>query len=160
MKSQWVIRKFKKNKAVRTIVHYPDLRVKTIWCIPKDNLITIDKRTYRCDTKVDYFSLWNGIPTFTYKYDRVEPIRVDDKQDSQMTSDEFNVAINNKVVEEIFRASDKKMDLITIAIFAMVAIAIIVAVAGFFLYKEMQSMKDMLDNLNKFFGIGGVASGS
>lgn len=159
MANQWFIKTFKKNRAVRAIIHYPDHRVRSFWAIPKENLITIAEKTYRCDTRVDYFNIWNGIPCFTYIVDQVEPVRLDEETPSKMSSDEFNVAINNRVVREVFAAADKKMDLITAVIVGMVAVVIIVGIAGYFIYQEMQTMKTSLDLLKDYFGITGIQGG-
>lgn len=146
--SQWTIKHFKKKKAVRCIIYYPEKRVRIYWAIPKDDLVTIKGKVYSCDSTKHYFSLLNGIPTFTYLVNKPEPLLVDDIKNSPiMSSAEFNVAINNRVVKDIFTSADKKLDLVLAVIVGMVAVVLIVGVAGYFLYQKMEAFGVSLDEI-------------
>jgi hypothetical protein len=149
IKNEWIIKHFLKNKAIRAIIHFPDHRIRLYWILPKDGLITINDKTYSCDANRDYFSLLKGIPTFTYQVDKIEPLRFDDIKASAYSAAEYNTAINNKVIRDIFSANDKKTDLVTAVIVGMVAVVLIVGVAGFFLYKEIESIKIAMAELRE-----------
>ncbi len=145
--NQWLIKRFYKNKAIRAIIHYPDHRIRIYWCIPVNGLVTINEKTYSCDANRDYFSLFNRIPTFTYQVDKIEPLRFDDIQPSAYSAAEYNTAINNKIVRDIFSASDKKTDLVTAVIVGMAAIVLILGVVAFFLYKEIENIKAAMEEM-------------
>ena len=149
IKNEWVIKHFCKNKAIRAIIHYPDHRIRLYWCIPINGNVTINNKTYSCDANRDYFSLLNRIPTFTYQVDKIEPLRFDDIEPSAYSAAEYNTAINNKIVRDIFSASDKKTDLVTSVIVGMVAIVLIVGVAAFFMYKEIESIKTVIAEIRE-----------
>jgi len=150
IKNEWLIKHFYKNKAIRAIIHYPDHRIRLYWCIPVNGNVTINNKTYSCDANRDYFSLFNRIPTFTYQVDKIEPLRFDDIKPSAYSASEYNTAINNKIVRDIFSANDnKKMDLVSAVIVGMVAIVLIVGVAMFFLYKEVEALKTMIAEIRE-----------
>lgn len=152
---QWFIKTFQKSKAIRAIIHYPDKRVRTFWAIPKEDLITIDGRTYRCNTEIDYYNIWEGIPTFTYAVDKIEPIRLDNQKASLMTTNEFNVALNNKIVRDIFSSTDKKLDPVTIT---LIALFVMIGLVGFAIWKfneQLDIIKKMIENIYNYLGIGG-----
>jgi hypothetical protein len=52
-------------------------------------------------------------------------------------------------VRDIFSASDKKTDLVTSVIVGMVAIVLIVGVAAFFMYKEIESIKTVIAEIRE-----------
>lgn len=144
---QWAIKKFKKNKVIRAIVHYPNKRSKAFWLIPKGEIVTIEGGSYRCNTEKDYFTLMDGIPTFTYQFNKVEPIRVDDQTPSIMNAQEYNTAINNKVVQDIFNASDKKLDMMMILVVGIVAMAVIMIIGFYFLNDKVQGLYSYIETI-------------
>lgn len=146
-KSQFVIRKFHKNEAIITIMFYPDKRAKLRWAIPKGNMVDLDGGTYRCDTEKDDFGLIKGVPTFCYFYNQVEPVAISKTKPSLMTSSEFNVAINNKVVQEIFLASNKKMDIMNMILLGGVALIVVIGIGFYFLFDKMSTMATTIENL-------------
>lgn len=148
MASQWMIKKFHKKKAIRVFIYYPDRKIRLYWAIPKSDIVTVNGKAYNCDASRFYFTMHNRIPTFTYLVDRPEPLTIDDLKNSPvMSSEEYNVAVNNRVIKEIFNSADKKMDLVTAVIVGMVAVVLVVGIAGFFVYKEIESLKTSLDEI-------------
>lgn len=148
-KNQWFIKKFHRNKAVITIMHYPNKRTKVRYAIPEGENVYIDGGVYRCNTEKDYFSLLNGIPCFTYQFNKVEPVRIDGEKPSSMSADEYNTAINSKVVEAIFNATDKKMDLVMAIIIGLVATAIITLLGFFYMNDKLNDIFDFIKQFNE-----------
>lgn len=160
--NQFIIKKFYKNKAVITIMHFPNKRVKILWAIPDGDLVKIHGGVYQCDaSKQDTYSILNGVPVFTYYHNKVEALKVNGDKSSLMTASEYNTAIDNKVVQEIFLASNKKMDLISAIIMGGIALIIVMAIGFYFLFDKVGSLQTLINDLKTYIETisGGVSVG-
>lgn len=150
MKSQFLIKHFYKNIAIRCMIFGTDKRVHLYWAIPKDSVVTINGRSYSCNADKDYCTFYKGIPTFVYNVERMEALNLADiKANPNMNSKDYNTAINNTVAQQIFNAGDKKVDLITACIIGMMAMVLIVAVAGYFMYQKFGDLSTQLTEIRE-----------
>jgi hypothetical protein len=133
MKNQFMLKNFYKNKSVILTIHYPDHRVKTIWRLPNvddKKTASYDNCRYLIDTETEYFSLSNGVPLFTYKYNEIKPMNVLKDVISATTSEEFEKTSNNTFFKQMHDAQTKGSDIN----WSMYALLAIIAVGGILIY--------------------------
>ena len=124
MASQWYIKNFKKEQAVKMIYVGNDKRIIIRWLIPENNTITYNNKSYMLHPNKMF--IHKGTPSLFINFKDAEPLDPLDKSNQIYSADDFNTAISSKVGQELFEASKPKTlaDLGTIiSILSLVALA-------------------------------------
>lgn len=124
MASQWYIKNFKKEQAVKMIYVGNDKRIIIRWLIPENNTITYNNKSYMLHPNKMF--IHKGTPSLFINFKDAEPLDPLDKSNQIYSADDFNTAISSKVGQELFEASKPKTlaDLGTIiSILSLVGVA-------------------------------------
>jgi len=106
MASQWYIKNFKKNEAVKMFYVGNDKRIIVKWMLVENNTITHNNKSYMLHP--DKMFIHKGTPSIFINYKDAEPLNPLDKQHQVYSADDFNTAISSKVGQELFEASKPK----------------------------------------------------
>jgi|TARA_Y100000033_G_C2726975_1_gene101402 hypothetical protein len=142
MASQWYIKNFKKDEAIKMIYTGSDKRIIIRWLIPENNTITYNNKSYMLHPKKMF--IHKGTPTVYINYKDAEPLDVLDKNNQVYTPDDFNTAISSKVGQELFEASKPK---------GLESIAPIISIASllgviYIAYTMQNSFTELRDTIN------------
>lgn len=100
---------FNKDKAIKAIIFTKDKRIKTYYCKPEGNTITIKEKSYTLNEQ-DWF-INDGFPTYIFNDSDAQPKNpLTNKAVPVMSPDDFNTAISSRVAKEIFDASGRGLD--------------------------------------------------
>ena len=124
MASQWYIKNFKKEQAVKMIYVGNDKRIIIRWLLPENNTITYNNKSYMLHPNKMF--IHKGTPSIFINFKDAEPLDPLDKSNQVYSADDFNTAISSKVGQELFEASKPKTlaDLGTIiSILSLVGVA-------------------------------------
>jgi len=124
MASQWYIKNFKKEQAVKMIYVGNDKRIIIRWLLPENNTITYNNKSYMLHPNKMF--IHKGTPSLFINFKDAEPLDPLDKSNQIYSADDFNTAISSKVGQELFEASKPKTlaDLGTIiSILSLVGVA-------------------------------------
>ena len=124
MASQWYIKNFKKEQAVKMIYVGNDKRIIIKWLLPENNTITYNNKSYMLHPNKMF--IHKGTPSIFINFKDAEPLDPLDKSNQVYSADDFNTAISSKVGQELFEASKPKTlaDLGTIiSILSLVGVA-------------------------------------
>jgi hypothetical protein len=124
MASQWYIKNFKKEQAVKMIYVGNDKRIIIKWLLPENNTITYNNKSYMLHPNKMF--IHKGTPSLFINFKDAEPLDPLDKSNQIYSADDFNTAISSKVGQELFEASKPKTlaDLGTIiSILSLVGVA-------------------------------------
>ena len=129
---------FKKNEILRVQVIDELSRMKTFYIktsIKDGKALSIDGRTYILDK--DSVFMNEGIPTVLFSYKNFNPKNIEagseelrplliHEEDSNITPSELNTMLDNKIVEDMFRANkdQKKEDLMFFSIMGIGAVVL------------------------------------
>ena len=148
MASQWYIKQFKKQEAVKMFYVGSDKRVIVRWMLPENNTITHDNKSYMLHP--DKMFIHMGTPAIFINYKDAEPLDPLDLEKQHIYSaNDFNTAISSKVGQELFEASKPKTlgDLGTIiSILSLVAI-------GYLVYLMNQNFADLITQIDELRSI-------
>ena len=106
MASQWYIKNFKKEQAVKMIYVGNDKRIIIRWLIPENNTITYNNKSYMLHPNKMF--IHKGTPSLFINFKDAEPLDPLDKSNQIYSADDFNTAISSKVGQELFEASKPK----------------------------------------------------
>lgn len=106
MASQWYIKNFKKEQAVKMIYVGNDKRIIIRWLLPENNTITYNNKSYMLHPNKMF--IHKGTPSIFINFKDAEPLDPLDKSNQVYSADDFNTAISSKVGQELFEASKPK----------------------------------------------------
>lgn len=106
MASQWYIKNFKKEQAVKMIYVGNDKRIIIRWLLPENNTITYNNKSYMLHPNKMF--IHKGTPSIFINFKDAEPLDPLDKSNQIYSADDFNTAISSKVGQELFEASKPK----------------------------------------------------
>jgi len=106
MASQWYIKNFKKEQAVKMIYVGNDKRIIIRWLLPENNTITYNNKSYMLHPNKMF--IHKGTPSIFINFKDAEPLDPLDKSSQVYSADDFNTAISSKVGQELFEASKPK----------------------------------------------------
>jgi len=106
MASQWYIKNFKKEQAVKMIYVGNDKRIIIRWLLPENNTITYNNKSYMLHPNKMF--IHKGTPSLFINFKDAEPLDPLDKSNQIYSADDFNTAISSKVGQELFEASKPK----------------------------------------------------
>lgn len=145
---QWIIKRFRKKKAVRIYIINEDRRVHHYWAIPIDGNVTIQDMSFKL-TKDDYL-LKDNIPTYFFNYKNATPLNLYSNKEVILTAQDFNLAIDTHVARDVFMATMKsKLSGDTLLILGGMVIGFLAV--GYFLNDKLDAINNTLEAL----GIGG-----
>lgn len=145
---QWIIKRFRKKKAVRLYIINENRRVHHYWTIPIDGNVTIGGTSFKL-TKDDYL-LKDNIPTYFFNYKSAGPLNLYENSKVILTPEDFNLAIDTHVARDIFMATMKsKISPDTLIILGAMAVGFLAV--GYFLNDKLDAINRTLEAL----GIGG-----
>jgi len=124
MASQWYIKNFKKEQAVKMIYVGNDKRIIIRWLLPENNTITYNNKSYMLHPNKMF--IHKGTPSIFINFKDAEPLDPLEQSNQIYSADDFNTAISSKVGQELFEASKPKTlaDLGTIiSILSLVGVA-------------------------------------
>lgn len=148
----WLIRK----KVVKAVIYQSDKRIKTYYQIPKDNTITINKKTFIINDD-DFYLDKDNIPTYLYQHNSTEPINPHDLKKSVLTPDYYNTAINSHVARDIFEATKGGMDLATLSLVVSVITLAVSGIGLYMVYKNLGEISQQVNKINEMIKlIGGI----
>ena len=142
MPSQWYIKQFKKQEAVKMFYVGSDKRIIVKWMLPENNTITHNNKSYMLHP--DKMFIHGGVPSVFINYKDAEPLDPLDKNHYIYSADDFNTAISSKVGQELFEASKPK-GLENIG--GIVSIITLLAV-GYLVYLMNQNFTNLQDQIN------------
>lgn len=148
MASQWYIKQFKKDQAVKMFYIGSDKRVIVKWMIPENNSITHENKSYLLTPEKMF--IHKGIPSVFINYKDAEPLDPLDKSNKHIYSaDDFNTAISSKVGEELFAASKPK----TLENLGGILGLITLLAVGYLVYLMNQNFTDLQEQINQLLQI-------
>lgn len=154
---QWFIKKFQKKSAVKCLVLYPEKRLKTFWAIPHDGIVKVADKAFVVN-ETDFF-LSNGIPTYIYDINNVEPKNPYEKDNlgKVMSPTSFDTAISARVAREIFEASAGAMDKATIGLILTGMAIMISGVLGYMILSNIAELSVLVTEIREVLrSIGGM----
>lgn len=101
---QWFIKTFKKKQAVIVYLVNEERRFRKYWVIPNSSG-EVFVGNYAFVLNKDSMMLQNNIPTYVYNIKNADPINLTKKRTRHMTAEEFHLAIDNHVAQDIIKAS-------------------------------------------------------
>lgn len=145
---QWIIKRFRKKKAVRLYVIDENRRVHHYWTIPSDGNVTIGNLSFKL-TKDDYL-LKDNIPTYFFNHKDAEPLNLFTDKKILLSPQDFNLAIDTHVARDVFMATMKnKISPDTLIILGGMFLGLLAV--GYFLNDKLDAINQTLEAL----GIGG-----
>lgn len=145
---QWIIKRFRKKRAVRIYVITEDRRVHHYWTIPVDGNVKIKGLSFKL-TKDDYL-LKDNIPTYFFNDKDAEPLNLYSDKKILLSPQDFNLAIDTHVARDVFSATmKKKISPDTLIILGGMFIGLLAV--GYFLNDKLDAINKTLEAL----GIGG-----
>ncbi|MDY0292680.1 MAG: hypothetical protein RBR02_10145 [Desulfuromonadaceae bacterium] len=148
--SNFVNKHFKKKKSIKLLIHYPDHTSKEFWVIPKNNAVTVDKKTFIIDSE-NIFYMKNR-RCYMYKYDTVAPINpLNFTAKLNMTSEGLYQYAETRVFDSLMKATGSmdKLFMISIGLSIMSLLGLI------FMFTTLSdSLKEIREALEAF-RIGG-----
>lgn len=147
----WFLKTFKADKLVKVVVAFEDGRTKTFYEIPNEDGTVILSPTLAVLLKEDcrMISGKKNYPTyyFTYKsagaYQLINLNKPDKKIDIPYDAKDFSTAIDNKIAEQVFKASNTGMfykD--TFMILAIVVLCFLIF--GYYMNMQLESIIDII----------------
>lgn len=101
---QWVIKTFKKKQAVRIYIVNEENRLRSYWVIPNPSGEVIIG-SYAFKLSKDAMVLQNNVPTYVFNTKNADPINLVKKRTRHMTAEDFHLAIDSHVAQDIIKAS-------------------------------------------------------
>ena len=149
--SQWTIKTFHKNKAVLIRIATDDHREKTYWGIPVNNQVDIKGiGTFVLNDK-DFYLNSKRIPVYYFNTEHLSPINMKTTQVSQMTPIDLLTMKDANIAQQIFSASQNKMNIGMIGI--MLSILSLIGIGAVY-YLLQQDIAKILEILKL---VGGVS---
>ena len=127
---QWIIKNFKRKKAVIIHLVHEDGHYTKHWCLPhKDNVVRITDtdNTTVINRESMMLSTKHNVPTFVVHYSNCEVMHLDDTRKSHYTSDELQLIIDNNEIDKAIKASsgnkmsNETLILLVIVVFGFIA---------------------------------------
>ena len=145
--SNWVNKNFRKSRAVKVLIHYPDHRVMTHYVIPKGDYITVGKATFVID-KTKVYNDEKRFPVLIYKYDDIEPQTPFDVLDINRkpvkTPSELYTQSENNLAQEFIRGMRGGFDFNMIILIVLGVIVFAMAFGFYTLYNEIKDVKEVI----------------
>ena len=148
----WYLKTFKKSEIVRLCVYEKSKHIRNYYVIPQGNTATINKRSYIINDK-DFYLDADSIITYTYREDSVEPVNPFDSKRSVMSQEEFNVAIDNKIIRDLVQSTGGGMDMATISMMIAVVSLLGIIFVGYMVYEQQTLINEMREVLRVIGGI-------
>lgn len=139
---QWVIKRFKKSKAVRIFLLTKGKRLTHYWVVPKGlGEITIGKYTFKLTP--DDFVLLDNVPTYFYNEENASPVSFELGKVVELSPDEFNMSIEAHVARDIFSSAQGGL-LSTEGIIIIVAVLVSAIGVGFYIQSQLAIILEKL----------------
>lgn len=150
--SNWYNKNFRKSKAIKVLLHYPDHRIVTHYVIPKGDYITIGNASFVIDKLKVYYDE-KRFPTLLYKYDDIEPNNPFDVLDKTTkpvkTPNDLYTQSESKLAQEFIRGMGGGIDFNMIILIALGVIVFAMAFGFYTLYNELKDVQEVLrGNIN------------
>lgn len=107
----WFLKTFFRDKLVRVLVLDESGRLHESYEISKDpTTVTIKRRnqTFMLSRDASMISTKDNIPTYLLVYNNAEPIDLHTFPESNLTMEQFNIAIKHNTVGEVLRDTESK----------------------------------------------------
>lgn len=140
----FINRYFRKSKAVKILIHFPDHRVRTYYTIPKGDQITVSNGVFKLDLDNVFYDE-KRFPTYLYSFKDVRPINAltgDSKKDIDPT--ELFIQSENKLVNEFIKGMGGGLDINMIMLVLMIVLLGVSGFGLFTLYNEVGEIKEIL----------------
>lgn len=134
------------KEKVRLIISYQDGKTKIFKVKPStNNTVSISDRTFNINEKT--YTIMKNMPTYFFNSENTEPIDVYSAKATPFSPSQYKVAIDNKIVEEIFKSSKKHngFNKETITMVVLIGIAGVLGLAGFLLKEQIDIILQKLD---------------
>lgn len=141
---------FHKSECIRVRL-YDDLKTISSHIVrvkKGSNYVEVGERKYLIDVNNVYIE--NGVPTLTYhissanSFELVEPNKFRSDED---TSKQLDDIMNNKIVRDLQRtATEQKMTIQSMLMLFAIGIVLVLGIAIFFVYREIQDINEYIDN--------------
>lgn len=148
----WYLKTFKKNEIVRLCVYGKSKHIRNYYVRPLGNTATCNKVSYIINDK-DFYLDSDNIITYTYREDSVEPVNPFDSKRSVMSQEEFNVAIDNKIIRDLVQSTGNGFDMATISMIISVVSLLGILFVGYMVYEQQTLINEMREVLRVIGGI-------
>jgi hypothetical protein len=148
------LKTYQDREKVNVFVTYGDRRMKKFKVKPHDNTVSVDGMTFNINDKD--FTLVKNIPTYVFSTKNTEPIDLFTGKNSQYSPSQYRTAIDNNIVDEIFKSTNKKgaMDgnnLIMLLLFGIIGALGIIAYFGYdnisYMIEQIQKIVEALETV-------------
>lgn len=154
----FLIKQSEKNK-VKALVFYPDRKMKVYKVNPLNKTITFENKTYNINDKD--FIISKGMITYIFNYENTEPLNPYTGQVTEYNPEDYNSAMNSKIIEEIVASSSKqnKFEMSTLNLLIALATIGAVGIIGYLGYNMLTGIQEKINLIIealKSIGIGGL----
>lgn len=134
------------KKKVRVIIASSDRRLTTYKVKPVDKTVSVEGKTYNIND-TDFMMIKN-MPTYIFNDENTQPIDLFTGIQSPYSPHQYQTAIENKLVEEIFKSSKKgKSNDSPIIMILLIAVIGAVGLIGYLGYDFIETILIKLDSI-------------